>query len=287
LKFTHKSLILTLKVCVFLIFIGRAYQYLFFDAPFRALLWDEGLLQPLVEGLFNTPWNDYVTSMKADAWINRIVGFNGILYVIAAFSAIFITSSNKKYLKYPIRIGAFLLVLLSLLSAKDKFYHYGQFFEHAIQFGVPFVLLMAVNIKSNVKKISLYLKVLIAITFTAHGLYALGYYPIPGYFIDMTISCINVTEDIAVLILNTAGVLDILLSILIFVPKLAKYALIYAFIWGLMTSLARAVAFFNADFVLSSFHQSMYLVVYRLSHGVIPLLVYFIDYKLKNNKPKF
>lgn len=282
MKFTNKSLILLLKVCVFLIFIGRAYQYIYFDAPFRALLWDEGLLQPIVEGLFNTPWNDYVTNLEVDRWIKRAVKINGVIFILAAISSIFLNSKNIKYLKYPIFIGGITLVLLSFLTMKDRFFHYGQFFEHTIQFGTPFLLLLSYNSKYTLERLSFILKVFIALTFIGHGLYALGYYPIPGYFIDMTISCLNVTEDTAVIILNTAGILDILLSILIFIPKISKYALLYAFIWGILTALARIVAFFNADFIISSLHQTTHLVLYRLPHGLIPLLVYYIDYKLKN-----
>ena len=280
MKFTQGSLITGLKICAFLIFIGRAYQYLFFDAPFRAILWDESLLQPIVEGVFNVTWNDYVTSMTVDRWINRSIAINGFLFVIAGFASVLINKNNRKYLKFPILLGAWLLVILSILSAKDKFYHYGQFFEHAIQFGVPFVLVMITKAEMSIKRLSLVLKILIAVTFTSHGLYALGYYPIPGYFIDMTISTLNVNEDTAVLFLNIVGALDLVLAVMIFVPKLSKYFLVYAFIWGILTALARIVAFFNVDFITSSIHQTLYLVIYRLAHGFIPLLVLFTDIRL-------
>jgi hypothetical protein len=269
---TNKKIIQILKVCAFTIFVGRAYQFIFFNAPFRSFLWDESLLRPILEGLFNTPWRDYVTSLTADKWIQNSVILNGVIYGIAAIAVIFLSKENRKYLKYPIAIGGFLLVVLSFLSAKEKFYHYGQFFEHAIQFGIPFLLLMA-NKGLSRDKIILTSKILIALTFTAHGLYALGYYPIPGYFIDMTINTLYVTEDIAVLILKIAGVMDIVLSIGIFLPKVAKYFLIYACVWGVSTALARVVSTINMEFLSHTLHQSIYLVVYRLSHGILPLMI--------------
>jgi len=275
---SNKKVILALKICAFLIFIGRAYHYLFFDAPFRAILWDESLLRPLIEGVFNTTWSDYVTSLEVDKWIQRSIVINGFIYIVAAISVLLLNAKNRKYTRIPILIGAYLLVILSLLAAKDKFYHYGQFFEHAIQFGVPFVLLLAVK-GTSLKNVTLYLKILIAVTFTAHGLYALGYYPIPGHFIDMTIRSFKVTEDTAVIILNVAGALDIVLSILIFIPKLASYFLMYAFVWGMLTAFARIASTINFDFVASSFHQSLYQVVYRLPHGLIPLLVFYLHRK--------
>ncbi|GAA4112131.1 hypothetical protein GCM10022393_10370 [Aquimarina addita] len=273
-----------LKICVFLVFIGRAYQYLFFDAPFRAFLWDESLLQDIIENIFNTPWNEYVTNPTVNIWIQRIIQCNGLLFLFSAISSLAIHHKNIKFLKLPIFISGVLLILLSLLSAKEKFYHYGQFFEHAIQFGIPFVLLFAIKKENTIKKVSFVLKILVATTFTSHGLYALGYYPVPGTFIDMTINSIGVTEDNAVLLLYIVGILDIVLSILIFVPKIAKYALIYACFWGLITASARVIANFNVDFIDSSLHQSLYLVVYRIPHGVIPLLIYYLDYVYKSFK---
>ncbi len=278
-------LVRLLKIAAFLIFFGRGYQYLFFDAPFRALLWDESLLEPIVEGWFNTPWNDYVTNLRVDAWIQTSVRINGVLFVLAALSSWFITAKNKRFLKYPIVLGGFFLVVLSFLSTKEHFYHFAQFFEHAIQFGVPFVLLFALRQPDNYKKTVFWLKVLIAVTFTSHGLYALGVYPIPGYFIDMTINSLGVTEPTAVLILKAAGILDIVLSIAIFLPRISRYALMYAVFWGFATALARIVSNFNADLLLMSVHQTFYLTLYRLPHGLLPLLVLIVASKFYQRTP--
>lgn len=276
---SKEKIVQLLKYCAFLIFIGRAYQYLFFDAPFRAILWDDTLMPAIVEGLFKTPWSNYVTSATVDKWIQLSIKTNGLLFVIAAFSALFINTKNFKFLKFPIYIGGFLLVLLSALLMKEKFYHNAQFFEHAIQFGIPFVLLFSLKTQATPSNLSLILKILIAITFTSHGLYALGYYPIPGNFIDMTINATGFNEDTSVQILYFAGVLDLLLSILIFIPKVSRYALLYAVIWGLLTAFARTAANFNTDFIANSLHQTLYQVIYRLPHGLIPLVAYAIQNK--------
>ena len=276
-----------LKLCTFLIFLGRGYQYLFFDAPFRALLWDESLLQPIIEGWFNTPWNDYVTNLKIDAWIQKSIRINGIIFVLAAFSSLFIHSKNSKYLRIPIWVGGFFLVILSFLTMKEHFFHYAQFLEHAIQFGIPFLLLYGIKENSDLNHIKLFSKILIAVTFISHGLYALGYYPIPGYFIDMTINSLGVTEKTAVTLLLIAGILDILISIAIFIPKISKYVLLYAIIWGFLTALARMVGNFNTALFALSMHQSVYKVIFRLSHSLIPLLVFITEYRyIKKNNPK-
>ena len=64
------KLISLIKICAFTVFLGRAYQLYFFGAPFRAILWDESLLTPIVEGLFNYTWFDYATSPRVNSWID-------------------------------------------------------------------------------------------------------------------------------------------------------------------------------------------------------------------------
>lgn len=278
LQINPKSL---LKLCVIFIFLGRAYQYLFYNAPFRALLWDENLLKPLVEQMFNTNWNAYVTDLSIDKYIQASIKTNGLLYLVAAICTAFIDKSNARYLKYPIMIGGFLLALLSFLTLKERFFQYGQFFEHAIQVGIPFLLLHVIRKDGFTFQIKFILKVLIGLTFISHGLYAFGYYPIPGHFIDMTINGLGVSENMAIAILKTAGILDFAISILIFLPRTYKYALWYAFIWGILTAFARIVAGFNADFIFASLHQTVYLTLYRLPHGLIPLLLLILAASVK------
>ncbi len=262
-----------LKIAVFFIFIGRAWQHLFWDAPYRTFFWDESLLKPIVENWFSISWTAYVTSPTTDEFIQSTIKFKGILYTIAAVCSLLIVKKNKRFLKLPIYIGGFSLVVLSILLTKEKFYHLAQFFEHSIQFGLPFVLLYCLSEKYKKETAVLMLKILIAITFFSHGLYAFGAYPVPGKFIDMVIQIIGCSESHAITFLYVAGILDFILAVLIFIPKTAKYALIYAVIWGLLTAVARIVANFYTDFPLQSIHQNLYQVIYRLPHGLVPLIV--------------
>ena len=83
--YTKPNIIQALKTCTFLVFIGRAYQYCFFDAPFRAFLWDESLLKTTIEGFFQISWNEYVTNLTVDYWIQYVLRWNGVFFVIADF----------------------------------------------------------------------------------------------------------------------------------------------------------------------------------------------------------
>ena len=261
-----------LKISVCLIFIGRAWQHLFWDAPYRSFFWDEALLQPIVEGLFNTSWHEYVISEHTDWYIQGGIRINGLIYLIAAIATLFIHQKNRKWLQYPIFLGGLSLVILSLLMTKEKFYHIAQFFEHSIQFGLPFVLLYSFKEKSTYTTIVTTLKILIAVTFVSHGLYAFGFYPVPGKFIDMVIHIFGCSESTAISFLYIAGILDFIIAILIFIPKVSKFALWYAIIWGLLTAFARIVANFYIDFPWQSIHQNLYGVLYRLPHGLVPFI---------------
>lgn len=262
-----------LRIAVFLLFIGRAWQHLFWDAPYRSFFWDEALLQPIVEGWFDASWTSYVTSPKTDAFIQGVIIGNGLLYLIAAITTLFINEKNERLLRIPIYLGGISLVILAVLLTKEKFYHVAQFFEHSIQFGTPFVFLYSLRGGFSKQRLVLVLKILIAITFFSHGLYAFGAYPVPGKFVDMVIGILGFTESFAITFLYIAGILDFILAILLFVPRAERYALIYAVIWGLLTALARIFANFYIDFPLQSLHQYLYEVIYRLSHGLVPLVV--------------
>lgn len=186
---SKNKLITLLKIAACLIFAGRAYQYIAYGAPFRTLLWDQTLLKPVVEEVFNTEWHTYATSKTVDVWIENLTLLNGIILAFAAIACIFINVANKKYLKHIIYLGSFSLMILSALLMKAKFFHNAQFFEHAIQMATPLVLVYAINEKPNFSKISFVLKILIAVTFTCHGLYAsythqtvLGFSALKGTF---------------------------------------------------------------------------------------------------------
>ena len=73
-----------IQLCAFFVFIGRAYQFYFFGAPFRAILWDESLLSPIIEGIFNYSWFDYATNLTVNQWIENLTKLASILFLFAA-----------------------------------------------------------------------------------------------------------------------------------------------------------------------------------------------------------
>ncbi|WP_299123082.1 hypothetical protein [uncultured Winogradskyella sp.] len=277
------KIISLIKICAFTVFLGRAYQLYFFGAPFRAILWDESLLTPIVEGIFNYPWYEYATSPKVNAWIEGFTKACSLIFFAAAFICLFWDRIKLKKVKsFIVGLALLLLLFIGICMVKDKNYEYLLFFELFIQFAAPIMLLF--NVKLDItkdKKIVNGLKLAIACTFIAHGLFAMGLIYLPGHFVDMTIIILGVTEPQATTLLYVVGVLDIITSVLLFVPKLSKYALMYMIFWGFTTAFARLVAGFSSNFIFMSLHNSVFLVIYRLSHGILPFIVLVMEEKFK------
>ncbi len=281
-----RKIITLIQICAFTVFIGRAYQLYFFGAPFRAILWDESLLTPIVEGIFNTTWYDYATSPRVNQWIDGFTKAGSFLFLAAAIISLFWNKINIQKLKRTI-VGLALLLffIIGICMVKDRNYEFLKLFELFIQFVAPLLLFFEKKLSFvDQKKIVIGIKIAIACTFIAHGLFAIGLYHLPGYFIDMTIKIIGVKQAQAETFLYVAGVLDIIMSILIFIPKLSKYALVYMIFWGLTTAFARFASGYNPNFLSMSFHNYSFLVIYRLSHGLVPLIVLFMEEKLKKQR---
>lgn len=274
------KIISLVKLCAFTVFIGRAYQLYFFGGPYRAILWDESLLTPIVEGVFNYTWFEYATSSTVNSWIEGWTKLNSIIFLIAAIFCLFWNQIKWIRLKrFFVGLGLWLLFLLAICMVKDRNYDFLQLFEMSIQLTAPFLLWKNIKMNPENKNLIFGLKVAIALTFIPHGLLAMGFPFRPGYFIDMTITILGVNETQATQFLFMVGFLDVLLALLVFVPKLSKYALWYMIIWGFSTAFARLVSGFNIDFISSTIHGSTYLTVYRLAHGILPLIVLLLELK--------
>ncbi|MDQ3192934.1 MAG: hypothetical protein M3Q58_15205 [Bacteroidota bacterium] len=268
-------LILILKISCFFVFIGRAWEHIRWDPPYREILWDQMLLEGIVKGLTGMTWATYASSDRVDNVIQNGILAIGCFYVLCAISSLIISKKNTvvyKICKVILIIGALGLVLLAFLHYLGRFLEVGQFFEYAAQFGSPIFLLLAISgaLKNSFK---LLLKGAIALTFICHGLYALGYYSTPGEWVDMIILSLNVSEQSAFSILYVAGILDIVFSVLLFIPGFTKPAAIYLVFWGVLTTISRIYANLYLDSILLILERYLHEVLYRLPHFLLPLLL--------------
>ncbi|WP_282084869.1 hypothetical protein [Aquimarina algiphila] len=274
----QQKIITILKASTFLIFLGRAYQHMVWDPPYRTFLWDEAILKGFVESVFGVSWNEYVTSLSVASSISLSIKIIGVFYLLCAVVTLLIKPGMKKVGKLFLLGGSIGLFILAVLYCKEKFFHVGQLFEYTIQFLSPVLLYMAVFTSIEVKKIRMIALIAIALTFSCHGLYAIGYYPRPGSFVDMTINTLPISEPSAHAMLKIAGIIDFLIAITIFIPRLSYPSLLYAFIWGGLTAIARLTGHFHVDFLGNTFSQWTWEVIIRLPHALIPLFVIVADH---------
>lgn len=253
---------------------ARGWQHLYWDAPFRALLWDQAWLEGMVQTVLGMDWQAYVTHPNTDWWIQQLIFGTGVFYVMAGLVAITVHRWGRPA-RLMLWVSSFSLVILAGLYCKDKFFFPGQFFEYTLQFTAPAVLAwvaVAPERRFN-RSLLLFLKGCIALTFTCHGLYAVGYYPRPGYFVFMVMSILGVDEIGAVYFLQVAAALDFLLSILIFLPgRIARIALAYAAFWGLSTTIARPWAYAYVAAWDTLLLQWVHEAVMRFPHFLVPVL---------------
>ena len=267
---SSKHWFILLRLSVFFVFIGRAYQFIFFDAPFKAIF-----TLPFIENLIDQV---RLQKVEVDYAINLFTTSCGILLLFAAITALGWETIKAKRLKRSIvYIGIGIMILLALATAKEKDYAALQIFELFIQLSVPVALLLVKQVdKAYLDKIKLVLKIAISATFLAHGLFALGMIYYPANFVDMTTGILGLTESKAKVFLTTVGILDVITAALLYFPKTLKIALSYALVWGLLTALARVVYGFDVDLIAASIHDSLYDTIYRLPHGLTAGIILLI-----------
>ena len=114
----HK-LITILKLSTFLVFLGRAYQHIVWDAPYRTFLWDESILKGSIETIFGIAWNDYVTNLSAANTISFSIKTIGVFYLLCAIVTLLIKPNMKKLGKFFLLGGSIGLFILALLYCKE------------------------------------------------------------------------------------------------------------------------------------------------------------------------
>lgn len=270
------SLGFILKAASFCTLFGWAIIHLLWDTPYRGFFWSEQTLKPIIETLSPFTWTEYVTSAKTDAFIIAVGKFLGVLLLLASSVPVLPTKWASK-MRHLLPLGSGILFLMYLLVFQENLYRWGNLFEHAAQIGIPVLTYLYFFSKLSIEKLKLGLKILISLTFLGHGLYALGYYPVPGHFTDMVIEILRVPESTAKQLLFLAGAIDVLLVIFLWIPRLDIFAAAYCIFWGFVTTMARPVWFvlLNVNEPEGLAHWLMQ-ALYRGPHLLAPLALLII-----------
>jgi len=260
---------------------ARAYQHFFFEGPYRSFFLDQALFGGIQNLISDLSWLEFVTDPQTDRGILFYTRFMAWVWLLTGLLIFGYRRVPVRWLWISAILSSLGLLFYAASDYLDKGYQLAQWIEYAAQIAMP--VLMVFLLHKGVNRRWLFVaKVAIALTFIGHGLYALGYFPVPGHFVYMTTAILGVSDSGARDLLFVAGVLDLVAVVFLFVPKIDKYALMYCILWGFLTALARPVAYIEPGPVFwVSVHQSMYEFFVRIPHFILPLCVLWLGKRTK------
>lgn len=251
--------------------------------PLRALLWDEALFAGVVEAFFGMEWGAWASSFEVDDGINAAIRVQAWLFFAFAIAALL--PLRLRILTSIHGLAAANLVFLAWLKYHDSGLGVAMFFEHASQFLMPVILLLAVSGR-RWAPVAL---VGIAATFIGHGMFAIGIpaeitwlnHPRPGGFVEMTMLCLGLETEVAAgRLLMVAGILDIAVAGMIFFRgRVQQVGLIYMAVWGLATALARPWSYFEPTAAGETLLRWVPESVYRAPHFALPLCLLLLAHR--------
>ncbi len=266
--------LLLLQITCFCVFAGRAWEHLFWNPPYRVIIQDLKVVGWLTTYVIDMTPAEFFASKRIDASIVLFMKFIGVVYAACAISILFV-SKKRWYLRSFLFVGFGLLIIIALIIFYNNINRTGMLIEYALQTVTPLLLYLYLK-NEKITPVFVWIALIAtAFTFIGHGMYASGYYPVPGPFMDMTIGILGVDNATAKQILYVAGILDYIVAIGIFIPIVRIPSLYWAFIWGFVTALARLwnnIYWFNIDYHL---HQWVWEFFIRIPHFSIPLLLIF------------
>ncbi|MCW1925016.1 hypothetical protein OKA05_20810 [Luteolibacter arcticus] len=267
------STTLVLRWACAALFIGRAWQHLFVGTPYRPILFSQSLMEGFVGTVFGLDWTTWATSPVVESNLALATRFIGVVLALCAVAAL-VTVPRRTWSRLLLASGTTVLAVIAFAVYRDKLLRVGELFELACAISAPVALLLATRPAGAGGSFLRHgLAVAVAATFAAHGLYAVGYYPLPGEWVTMAMTILRLGEQAAVTFLFAAGVLDFLVALTIFIPRLSVAAAAYAFAWGLLTASARVVANVTPE----NFHESALFwipeMLVRLPNALLPLVV--------------
>lgn len=254
--------------------------------PWLELFWRQAWAEPIVHGWFNRSWRDFVQDAQTAAMLGHVGAGLGVVYLVAAAMALALR---------PRRIALAFLCLATLLIVTQALLSYAtagarvfQFLEYSLQIICPLAAFVVVRGSFAGRGVQRCIAVAIALTFAAHGVWALSidvhwggvnlFYPTPGEWVDMTLRLWPASDEAqARWILRVAGAADLCVAVAVLLPGVRRLALAWATVWGGLTALARIAA--HADSSGWSIDLVYWLAetLRRAPHAGVPLALWVMQ----------
>ncbi|MEM6916068.1 MAG: hypothetical protein AAF491_05825 [Verrucomicrobiota bacterium] len=276
---SDRSLLLILRIAAFLCFTGWTWAHLYWEGPYGVLFWQDNSFA-LAEKM-GISWETFVGSGANDGLIQKGIGLIGWLYLACAILSLTVRKHSKIQM-IGLLGGSLLLLLLVYAKFLKAQKQLPMLVEHGGQILIPVLLVFALHFGIRHRLTVITAVVAFLATFAGHGAYAIGMWPTPSHFFAMTSVILGTEHDLTLVILRTAGVLDFLICLGIFLPFLRIPSLIYGVAWGFLTALARPVAGMSTDLIYWGADQFIHEFVLRAPHYLIPLYLCFLWWKPRN-----
>lgn len=214
-----------LRITTAVLLAGRAWQHLFWDAPFEFLLSAKAGFTPWFEG--------------------QVTGFFGVLYLIGLIFTFMLDSRNSK-LGYYFVIQSVLLLFLAHLYRADRSCEWPTFFLYTAQFATPFLYYLLLFTKRPIGRIMNTLKIALTITLFAYSSYAIGWpFGQPSEWLEGIAFYFGMSNIQAQGLFIGLGVLEILLALFLWIKPLQRFAFVGILFWGGLLMLASVGLFFH------------------------------------------
>ena len=264
-------LLIILRLAAGLCFGGWTWVHLYWEGPYGILLWHDTTYA--VAEWFGVSWDEFVGSGANDGLVQTWGARMGWLYL--ACTILTFTVRRGSWIQMTALVGgAGLLSVLSYAQYAAAQNELPMLIEQGGQVLSPLILVLALVVGVRHRATVALTAVAVILTFIGHGSYALGLWPTPGNFYGMITVILEVDYETTKKILLLVGAIDVLVCIGICLPWARRPAVLYAFVWGLVTSLARPMAGMDSSLHYWGADQFIHEAVLRAPHFLLPLYLF-------------
>lgn len=259
-----------LRTAIAVSLFGFALQHWFADPPYRSLLWSQGLMEPIV-AWWGWTWEAWVTDVTVSDGIDCLASAIGVCFALMA-GAVLAPLRGRTALVVVVAMTA----LLSVTGcARWAAHQYDALWplEFLLRLALPLMAWLAWHRRAPSSCQRNWLLVACAATFAGHGCYALGWYPTPLAFREMATAVLPLAGGGLTAFLIVVGVVDLLVAVMLWWPRVQQRVLLWMAFWGLATSALRLSAidpWFPGDTLLPALGAWWE----RLPHVVVPLALW-------------
>lgn len=270
---------LAVRLACLLTLAGYSLKHVAYTGRLTAQVYPETFIDWGVR-VFGLSWQGFFPGGSVNA------NYRAFLTILAL---VFAVGALVSFLRIPVRtltgrisvmalyvLTALLITLTAFAAFIDSQLHFNMLLEYSIQITVALLFLHYALGKPVTRRLVTGLKWAIALTFAGHGLYAMNVIPIPANFLMMTSNILQTERSVTLGFLFTAGVLDLVCAIAIFIRTASRPALLYMAVWGFVTALARPVAWYGTADTATWAAMWIPEFLLRAGHWLLPLYLLLV-----------